>query len=435
MNMSALPSKPASAQSARPEPPDRAHRRYHGLDFVRATMMMLGVVLHTALVYLPTDDWVYRDPNSSPFLSVFLVQVIHIFRMPVFFVMAGFFGAMLLERRGVGAFSLHRFDRIVIPLVVGWFVLYPLVVWSISFAMTYSAIPAGDGALAAAFERMSLNADFAEAGPLHLWFLYYLIYYYIAFGLLTKLFQKFGGPVTWWFRCCISALATGRMRWLRVPVLVILTTPLMLTMDEPGIDTPMDWAPVWHIIFLYAAYFGVGWIIYEHREIVAQLERWAWCRMLLAVILIGAVFLITIYYKGVTADWKAGRPFIDLRLLFALIQLMEVTSVWVLVLALTGVCERLFRSEVAWVRYLVDASYWIYLLHLPLTFFIPAMFRHWNINGTLKMLVMMVLVTIPLIITYHLLVRGTAMGDVLNGRRYPVWPFNRRQTPRPEPME
>ena len=63
------------------------------------------------------------------------------------------------------------------------------------------------------------------------------------------------------------------MRWLRVPVLVILTTPLMLTMDEPGIDTPIDWAPAWHIIFLYAAYFGGGWIIYEHREIVAQLER------------------------------------------------------------------------------------------------------------------------------------------------------------------
>ena len=35
---------------------------------------------------------------------MFLVQVIHIFRMPVFFVMAGFFGAMLFERRGAGSF-------------------------------------------------------------------------------------------------------------------------------------------------------------------------------------------------------------------------------------------------------------------------------------------------------------------------------------------
>ena len=173
----------------------------------------------------------------------------------------------------------------------------------------------------------------------------------------------------------------------------------------------------------------------RRREIVAQLERWAWLRMLLAVILIGAVFVLTIYYKGVIADWKSGRPFIDLRLLFALIQLLEVTSVWVLILALTGVCERIFRSEVAWVRYLVDASYWIYLMHLPLTFFVPALFRHWDINGTLKMLVMMVLVTIPLIITYHLLVRGTAVGHVLNGRLYPVWPLSRNRKIVPEPMD
>ena len=41
----------------------------------------------------------------------------------------------------------------------------------------------------------------------------------------------------------------------------------------------------------------------------------------------------------------------------------------------------------------VDASYWIYLMHLPLTLFIPALFRNWDIDGTVKMFVMMVLVT------------------------------------------
>ena len=402
-------------------------------------MMMLGVVLHTALVYLPTQDlptgWLYQDPNSSPFLSIFLVQVIHIFRMPVFFVMAGFFGAMLFERRGIGSFSLHRFDRIVIPLVIGWFVLYPLVVWSVSFAMTYSAIPAGEGAIATAFRRMSLNADFADAGPLHLWFLYYLIYFYVAFALLSIFFRKLGRPLVGPFRYCIRGLATGKGRWLKVPILVILTTPLMLTMNEPGIDTPMGWAPVWRILALYAVYFGVGWIVYAHREVVSQLENWSWLRLFLAMVLLAVVLVLTVYYKHSTSDWKAGPPVIDLELLFGLIQLVEVTSVWVLVLALTGVCERIFRSEFRPVRYLVDASYWIYLMHLPLTFFIPALFRYWDIDGTLKMLVMMVLVTIPLLITYHLFIRGTAAGVVLNGRRYPVWPFNRHRPSPPEPME
>ena len=412
---------------------DRAHRRYHGLDFVRASMMMLGVVLHTALVFLP-EGWIYLDPQDSP-VAFLLVDVIHIFRMPVFFVMAGFFGAMLYERKGAGSFSIHRFDRIVIPLVIGWFVLFPMLSWSISFAWTYASLPAGEGSIRAAFRQMSLAADFSEAGPMHLWFLYYLIYYYVAFVLLSMFFQRLGGPLVRWFRYCISGLATGKARWLRLPVLVVLTTPLMLTMDEPGIDTPTDFVPVWRILALYAIYFGVGWLVYEHREIVSQLERWAWLRLLLATLFLLAVLVLTIIYKTSANDWKAGPPFIALDQLFALIQLVEVITVWLLVLALTGVCERIFRSEWRSVRYMVDASYWIYLMHLPLTLFIPALFRNWDIDGTVKMFVMMVLVTIPLLITYHFFVRGTALGVVLNGRRYPVWPFTRHRPSPPSPME
>lgn len=412
---------------------DRAPRRYHGLDFVRASMMMLGVVLHTALVFLP-EGWIYLDPQDSP-VAFFLVDVIHIFRMPVFFVMAGFFGAMLFERKGVGSFSLHRFDRIVIPLVVGWFVLFPMLSWSISFAWTYASLPADEGSIGVAFRQMSLDADFSEAGPMHLWFLYYLIYYYVAFALLTMFFKHLARPLVRLFRFCISELATGKARWLRLPVLVVLTTPLMLTMDQPGIDTPETFVPVWRILALYAIYFGVGWVVYEHREVVSQLEAWAWLRLLLAALFLAAVLVFTIIYKTSMNDWKAGPPFIALDQLFALIQLLEVISVWLLVLALTGVCERLFRSEWRSVRYMVDASYWIYLMHLPLTLFIPALFRNWDIDGTVKMFVMMVLVTVPLLITYHFLVRGTALGVVLNGRRYPVWSFIRRRPSPPSLME
>jgi len=39
---------------------------------------------------------------------------------------------------------------------------------------------------------------------------------------------------------------------------------------------------------------------------------------------------------------------------------------------------------------------------------------------------MMILVTIPLLISYHFLVRGTVLGVVLSGRRYPVWPLTNR---------
>ena len=54
-------------------------------------MMLLGVVLHTALCFQETPGaWIYQDPNTTP-LAGLLVVSIHVFRMPVFFAMAGFF--------------------------------------------------------------------------------------------------------------------------------------------------------------------------------------------------------------------------------------------------------------------------------------------------------------------------------------------------------
>ena len=45
--------------------------------------------------------------------------VIHVFRMTLFFVLAGFFARLLFHRRGVRAFIRDRATRIVVPLVVG----------------------------------------------------------------------------------------------------------------------------------------------------------------------------------------------------------------------------------------------------------------------------------------------------------------------------
>ena len=122
-----------------PPPPAPGNRRYHGLDAIRAVMMTLGLVLHVALCY-GEGDWIYKDPETTGVAGLITVSV-HVFRMPIFFVMAGFFGAMVYERRGAAIFARQRFDRIVVPLVIGWFVLFPLLSWAIIFAWTHTSFP------------------------------------------------------------------------------------------------------------------------------------------------------------------------------------------------------------------------------------------------------------------------------------------------------
>ena len=92
--------------------------RIHGLDALRAVLMLLGVFLHATLAYLAGLDWGAQDPDNQAHWPHVVLDGIHLFRMPAFFVISGFFGALLLERRGLGAMMKNRWSRIFLPLLV-----------------------------------------------------------------------------------------------------------------------------------------------------------------------------------------------------------------------------------------------------------------------------------------------------------------------------
>src|SRR4051812_2508773 len=109
---------------------DNRIERFHSLDGARAAMMLLGLVLHSACSYssLPLGaSWPFQDPVATSPLFTFLVFYIHLFRMPAFFVIAGFFAAFLYYRDGASRFAAHRVKRVLVPLALAWVLLYPVV--------------------------------------------------------------------------------------------------------------------------------------------------------------------------------------------------------------------------------------------------------------------------------------------------------------------
>ena len=56
------------------------------------------------------------------------MTISHSFRMEAFFLLAGFFSHLTFHRKGAGEFLRSRVLRIMVPFVVGWFILRPLVV-------------------------------------------------------------------------------------------------------------------------------------------------------------------------------------------------------------------------------------------------------------------------------------------------------------------
>ncbi|MEC7231585.1 MAG: acyltransferase family protein, partial [Planctomycetota bacterium] len=72
--------------------------RRHDLDAVRSFAMSLGVVLHACLS-LSFIPWVITDEVRTGGMTV-LFAFIHGFRMPLFFLLSGYFAVMLWQRRG-----------------------------------------------------------------------------------------------------------------------------------------------------------------------------------------------------------------------------------------------------------------------------------------------------------------------------------------------
>lgn len=123
--------------SPNPEPALSATPRRHDLDALRAVAMLLGIVLHAALSFFDTPIWPVQDRSRAPALGL-VVMAIHGFRMPLFFLLSGYFTAMLAQRRGLAGLLSHRAKRIALPLAVGMVTIVPLV-WGVSIWAQSSA--------------------------------------------------------------------------------------------------------------------------------------------------------------------------------------------------------------------------------------------------------------------------------------------------------
>ncbi len=127
-----------------------ASLRRHDLDAVRAFAMLLGIALHASLSF-STLPWIVRDTRQSELYSLFMMAV-HGFRMPLFFLVSGFFTAMLWQRRGLAALLKQRAVRIVVPCFVSLVTIIPLLNWVSAWAIK-NAVPTvapDDGSIAAA---------------------------------------------------------------------------------------------------------------------------------------------------------------------------------------------------------------------------------------------------------------------------------------------
>ena len=98
--------------------------RRHDLDALRAIAMLLGIVLHGSMSFMPGLS-VIRDTQQAAWVWIVFLTI-HGFRMPLFFLVSGFFTAMLWRKRGLKKMLLQRSVRILLPCLLGAVTIVPL---------------------------------------------------------------------------------------------------------------------------------------------------------------------------------------------------------------------------------------------------------------------------------------------------------------------
>jgi glucans biosynthesis protein C len=398
--------------------------RLHGLDALRGFALLAGVVLHATMSFLPgfgAVGWPITDNSPSTTLGLTFF-VIHIFRMTTFFVVAGFFGRLLLQRDGVRGFIRNRAKRIVVPMVSFWILLMPLLIG----AMVWGAYKTNGGQLPPPPQQPPNSLWFPLA---HLWFLYVLTWLYAATLLVRGAIDRVdrGGRV----RATVDRVVHGvASRWWGF---IALAAPLTIALATYpgwalwfGVPTP-DQSLVTNLpaSVAFGTGFAFGWLVHRQLDILRTWEQRSAVNAVLAV----GFTVACVAMRGITPSFVTAAPGAWTWVYAA----CYAAAVWTWGFALLGGALRFFAAPSPSRRYIADSSYWIYLMHLPVVFFLQVAVQdaplHWSVKFPLVLGVALAL----LFGSYHYLVRPTFIGALLNGRCYPRRSAPQGSSPSPAP--
>ena len=219
----------------------------------------------------------------------------------------------------------------------------------------------------------------------------------------------------------------------RNPKIWLLTIPISaaasLLMQEPifGADSLQSLIPKPATFIFYTCFFFFGAFLYRQGIAV---RRWWTIALLPAAITFCIGFLLLREYAAEAKPFTHGElpelVWMFSNRLTAISALAETAFAWLTCFGMMGLFRWLLSRPSFTVRYLSDASYWIYLAHLPLIIVAHWLVVDWPISYHLKYILACVGVTVVLVISYQLFIRYTFIGNVLNGPR-----TRRKSQPRP----
>lgn len=418
----------------------RQIERLHYMDSLRAVAMFLGLVLHATVVFALWTNDVNRPHDEPSRILHYAFEFIHLFRMQLFFLVAGFFSLMICQKGGAASFAKNRFMRIVVPFVLCVMLLQPLA------AAQYLVDVVGESeSLASQYVYFLLNPEyilreqrFTGNWFWHFWFLHMLIYYIgaflIGFALANKFKLKFG------FVPRLLELLSGKCG---VLILALVTFPCLMFSPAFGEVPTIGTAP--DTVIYYGLFFTMGIMLFANQaaldRAVGNIKYHLIPFMVCVCILIPLIDEIRLktppevmlqnlsLYTGVAGEVSligsfpvVQNPFnftgLTASFDWYLMNILRAYTAWCGVFLFIALFKKFFSTQSALSRYAADSAYFIYLIHFPIQLIMSEHLRD-SIESSIACFWICLLGSTALCVAlYHLTCRATPIGTLLSGRRY-----------------
>ena len=361
--------------------------RFYGLDFARCFAMLMGLVIHAPIVFMIEDVTGNKFTRFDSDLVSFIVGWIHLWRMPLFFLLSGFFAQLVLQKKGVFCFLKDRFVRIFLALIF------------------FSSIT-----------NVIYGQDFGEIG--HLWFLYYLILISLTAIPIYALAQA----------CNISHLFAKYFKRILVKLsfclivfflLILLTSVARINSFEAIIPESFSDIKIFSLVY-YFIWFILGQIILKNSDILDFISTTTKVLFLsITSVLLVVCFMALFSYSH--ENQIISGYFWQLNFLSTLTSIAWVSFV-------LGLSHKLIKAPSKTLSFFLELSYPTYILHMiPSVCFGIAMY-HAGFNDMQMMIPNIMLSGLSSLILYFIFIKYTPLNWFVNGYKHSWFQFRRLPT-------
>lgn len=394
--------------------------RLPAFDNLRAFLVLLGFAIHSVFC-LALSHQLYRTsgPASVEQLTqalssaerFFLIGIYYIcvFMMPAFFLLAGFFGCLSYQQRGEVKFISNRLHRIGLPFLF-------CMLWSLSFYFVFFAFAHFfPNFTSEAIQSLVVKIYIINGGWWGIinqlretWFLYDLLWLYALTIFILKLKQYLQLSAFFFKKTDACLLVLFKSRWLYVGV-ALLCSLLLSQQDNLGWRTSeFTLLPSFGFLAYYGVWYGLGWWLWGHQDKFSIFFIQSGFKPLFSIVLYG-VFMVWYFYC------LNNENFFNRNFGVFIYEL----SAALMVLALFGGAWRSVHKSNKVLRYISSASYWLYLVQLPIILVLLGFNYSSQDNFFMTSIKLMIGSLVLALLSYQILVRHTWLNSIFGDKARP----------------